>query len=498
VKTSQRVAKNVLLGGLGTAISSALQFAAVLIIARILSVDQFGIYALQIAFVTILQQAAEMGIGSILIRDLAIKPDYLVTLFGAALALEWVVFLLVVLAMVLILPLFHLSAVVAVSTLVMGISGLWALRANIYGAVLRSQEDNDLQALGFVLYGAVHFSLVLIVAAFHLGLVAIAFTYVIANAIQVLCYRLIVVRRYGRPLIRSNPALWKYLVVNALPVGATASSRAVGEQSDVVSLSWLTNVRTVGLYGGAYKLAAGLRFVPQPLVFALFPLYSRAAGASGSKQDFGAIYERSVRTLLLGAIPLAALFFAVPHVLAVGFLGPHYGESAPAIRLLGIAAMLFIVGTPFPALFTALGQQRFLLVSSTCAIALRVVFNVSLIPFLSMTGACCAVALSEGILLGLWISRLSGLGFQLNIGQLLWRPLVASLLIGVILHYSAIQSLRALAVGGTLCGILYVALVVSLGAFSAAELAIAREGLGFVQPFLAQSTRWLKRRPSKP
>src|SRR5208283_4076064 len=85
VKTSQRVAKNVLLGGLGTAISSALQFAAVLIIARILSVDQFGIYALQIAFVTILQQAAEMGIGSILIRDLAIKPDDLVTLFGAAL-----------------------------------------------------------------------------------------------------------------------------------------------------------------------------------------------------------------------------------------------------------------------------------------------------------------------------------------------------------------------------------------------------------------------------
>src|SRR5208337_5290552 len=136
---------------------------------------------------------------------------------------------------------------------------------------------------------------------------------------------------------------------------------------------------------------------------------SRAAGASGSKKDFGAIYERSVRTLLLGALPLAALFFAVPRVLAVGFLGPHYAESAPAIRLLGVAAMLFIVGTPFPALFTALAQQRFLLISTTCAIVLRVGFNVALIPLLGLNGACCAVALSEGILLGSWIGRLRGL-----------------------------------------------------------------------------------------
>ena len=235
--------------------------------------------------------------------------------------------------------------------------------------------------------------------------------------------------------------------------------------------------------------------LPQPLVFALFPLYSRAAGKSGSKKDFGAIYERSVRTLLLGAMPLAALFFAVPRVLAVGFLGPHYAESASAIRLLGVTAMLFIVGTPFPALFTALAQQRFLLISTTCAIALRVVFNLTLIPLLGLDGACSAVALSEAVLLAAWISRLHGLGYQLRLEQLVWRPLVASVLIGLILRYSAIHSLRALAVGGAFCGILYVTLVVSLGAFSAAELQIAREGLGFVQPLLAQSTRRLRRRP---
>jgi O-antigen/teichoic acid export membrane protein len=493
VKVSQRVIKNVLLGGLGTAISSALQIAAVLIIARLLHATQFGVYSLIVAFVTVLQVVGEAGLGSIIIRDLAITPQNLGELFGAVLSLEWVIFFVVVLMGPIVL-LLHLTLVVAVSTLLMGLSGLLCIRAILYGALLRSQEDHELQALGFVLFGLVQFALVVAVAKWHLGLVGVSATYVVANAVQVLFYRRIVIRRYERPKLQWDMALWKSLLTNSVPIGAATSGRALGEQTDFISLSWFTNIRTVGLYSGPYKIVAALRFLPQPLVYALFPLYSRAAGVGGSKREFGEIYERTIRTLLIAAMPLAVLFLSVPRVLVVGLLGSHYVESAPAMQRLGIVAMLVFVGTPFPALLTALAEQRFLLLSTAVAAGLRAAANVTLVPFFGVNGACWAVTLSEAVLLSLWVSRLWAVGFPLPLAQLLWRPALGSLIISGILHYSHVQSLSSLALVGALCGILYLALIVNLGAFSEAEIRIAREGISFFKPLWEQSSSGLKRK----
>jgi O-antigen/teichoic acid export membrane protein len=493
MKPSQRVAKNVLLGGLGATISSLLQFGAVLVIARTLTVAQFGVYSLLIAFTTVLQQVGEAGIGSILIRDLATTPQNLARLFGAVLSLHWLTFFVVVLAMGAIVPLLHLTPVVTAATLLMGLSGLLCVRAILYGALLRSQEDSDLQAHGFLLYGIVQFSLILAVAKFRLGLVAVVGAYALANAVQGLFYYLVVVRRYERPTLHWNRALWKYLLINSLPIGAATSARSLGEQTDFLSLSWFTNIRTVGLYSGPYKIVIAFRFLPQPLVYALFPLYSRAAGISGSKQEFGEIYERTIRTMVLCAMPLTALFLCVPHVLVVGLLGRRYAESAPVMQWLGIVAMLFVVGTPFPAMLTALAEQRFLLISAAIAMVLRAIANVILVPLLGLYGPCCAVILSETALLGLWVSRLWALGFPLQVGKLLWLPALGSLIIGVILHYSHVQTLGWLALVGALCAILYLVLILSLGAFSEAELQTAREGMGFLQPLWEVSFRGSKR-----
>jgi O-antigen/teichoic acid export membrane protein len=486
VKESQRLVKNLSFSTVGNVLSSLLQLGAVIIVARALPVEQFAIYSLLVAFASMLQRAGDMGVGAILVRDLAVKPENTGKLLGAALSLAWTFVIAVAAGMAVVIPLLHLSSEVKLAAAFMGLSGLMGFQAGYLGAVIRSQEDNEYHALGYTIYGLAVFVLVLIAAHSWSVLVSVALACFVANIIQVLFFRWVVNRRYGQTRMRVDFPLWKYLLKNSIPVGVSSLTRTAGDQSDIFILSWLTNLRATGLYSGPFKVTASLRFVPQPVMFVLSPIYSRVAAAPDGKTEFRDLYERILKALIVIAFPLAVIFFAAPHTLTVGFFGRRYVDAAPVMRLMSMAIWLFFVESAFPMLLTSLNQQKFLLSSMSSALALRVVLNVFLTWRLGMYGPCWAIVLSETTLLIVMIGKLWSLGYQLPVMSLLWRPCVGSLLMGAILFYWNPHSLPFLTLAVLFAGALYLAITVKLGAVSDDEREMAREGLNFLRPFLAE------------
>ena len=67
MKQSQRIAKNVLAGGISTVLGGAFQLAAVLLIARRVSVAEFGIYSFTLAFAFLMSRLGDMGVSNILV-----------------------------------------------------------------------------------------------------------------------------------------------------------------------------------------------------------------------------------------------------------------------------------------------------------------------------------------------------------------------------------------------------------------------------------------------
>ena len=128
-----------------------------------------------------------------------------------------------------------------------------------------------------------------------------------ANIFQWLFYRWVVIQRYGRPRLHINLAVWKYLVVNALPLGAAGVVRLLAEQADILILTWLTDPRSVGLFSGPFRMTTGLRFVPQAMVIALFPLFSRAARVANPSAEFHEAYERGFKGFVIIGCPIAML-----------------------------------------------------------------------------------------------------------------------------------------------------------------------------------------------
>jgi O-antigen/teichoic acid export membrane protein len=489
---SQRIVKNVLAGGISTAIGGLLQVVAILLIARHLSVAEFGIYSFMAAFAFALQRLADLGTSNILMRDMAVKPGKLAELLGGALPLAWVISFVAGLLMLAAIWFLHFDLRVKVLTEIMGLAGLSQFICGCYGAVLRSQEDNELHALGVVLQRILLVALVFTALELRTALTGVTLALLISNLCQWWFYRWIVINRYVRPKVHFDFQFWKYLLTSSIPIGGAAVVRLLGEQADIIVLTWLVDLRAVAFFSAPYKLVTGLRFIPQAMVIALFPMYSRAAS---SRTEFHEAYERGIKGFLLIGVPLALLFVLAPRILCVGLLGARYQVSTEAMRLLGIGLLLLFAASPFPFLLTALNEQSFLFVSSAIGFAVRVVLDVVLTASFGFTGPCLSLIASEGVMVAMWVGKVWRLGYPLPLGDILWRPCVAGALMGAIVYFVKGGSLLSLAPFALASTAIYFAAIVKLGAFSKAELAQAREGLNFVRPLVAGWSRQLQRKP---
>ena len=492
MKQSQRVVKNVLAGGVSTAAGGLMQLAAVLLVARWLTVAEFGTYAFMVSLAFILQRLADLGVTSILVRDMAVEPSRIGELLGIALSLAWAVCAAVVMLMTLAIFLLPVDRRMGVLTLIMGIGSLSQFQCNCYGSVLISQEENDLQSSGFILHKISLLLTVLVALGIRSGLPGVVTAHLLSSIFQWRFNRWIVVKRYVRPRLSFNIELWKRILADSIPMGATNVVRLVSEQVDILILTALTNLQVVGLYSGPYKLCTGLRFIPLAMVLALFPVYSRAAGISGSRAEFQEMYERGARGFLLLGAPVAVVFLCAPATLTSGLLGAHYLAAAPVMRLLGIGVLLLFVGSPFPFLLTALGQQRFLFVSSAIAFVLRASLDLAWTPVFGFLGPCWAVIVSETFLIMMWTARLWSMGYTLALGKILWRPCLAGLVMAVIIEVLRARSLISLAPIAIAAAAVYLIVIVKLGAISEDELEMGKEGIYFVRPYLAQWSRQLR------
>jgi O-antigen/teichoic acid export membrane protein len=298
-----------------------------------------------------------------------------------------------------------------------------------------------------------------------------------------------VARRYGHVRLAREWGMWKYLLTHSIPVGGATVLRLLSQQLDVFILTWMRDLRSVGLFSGPYRISMALRFIPQTMSLPLYPMYARMAHGPGGRAALQVAYVRSVKFFLILGLPVTILFAGFAQVLIAVLLGPKYREATGAMQWVGLAFLPFFVSDPLPFLLTALDEQRFLLWSTIIALAARVGLNFALIPVLGFVGPCVAFFISEVLLLGLMVGWLARCGFTLPLLETGWKPLAAAgcMMLALWPCRGCPAALAAPAALGALA--VYGLVLWKLGTFSADEVELAREGGGFLKPFLAKWTR---------
>ncbi len=491
MKQSQRIVKNAVFGIGAGLVGGLVYLATVVTIARTVSVVEFGKYSFVLAFAMFFQLVADAGLPRMLIREIAKDPQALVPLVGAAASLIWVVSVAICLLVALIVPFLHFGTDVKVAALVMSLATMATFHGAGYSAVLRAFEDNELNYLGFVLQTLLLLGFIVVTIKLKMGLLGFVTAHLASNVLLWNFYHIVVSRLYARIPLRIDVSLWKSLLIAALPMGGGVMLRQLAFQLDILILTWMTNLTTVGLFSGPYRISMALRTIPQTLSLPLYPLYSRTAHLSPAR--FEEAYQWSMKFFALISIPLAAFFIAWSKPILRLALGAKFLPALPAMQLLGLGLVPFFLSTLFQYLFAALDEQRRFLASTCVGSALRILLLIMLIPRFGFAGPAMAFVCAETVIVGIWMFQLARLGFPANLGNVIWRPLAGGIAMALVLFAAGEAGLLWQLAAGVVSVIVYAVVLLAFKTFSMEEIHHAREGIAFVSPFIESWAKKLKR-----
>jgi len=493
MKQSQRIVKNAVVGVAAGVIGGLVYLATTIAIARNhnVSLAEFGKYQWVLAFAMIAQLVADSGLPRMMIREIAKDPECVGKISGAAAGLIWAISLVVCIVVGVIALFLPFGNDMKIAVMLMTLATLATFHAAGYSAVLRAFEDNELNYLGFILQKILFLGFILVMLHFRTGLVGFVVAHLLSNLFMWTFYHFLVSKFYTKVKLKIDLPLWKELFFSAVPMGGGVMLRQLAMQIDIFVLGLMTNMKTVGLFGGPYRLSWSLRTIPQTLSLPLYPLYSRTAHFSPSR--FGDVYRQSLKFFCLLSIPFAAFFITWSKQLLTLALGARFLPALPAMQLLGLGLIPFFVSTLFQYLFAALDAQKSFFVTTMIGSALRVTLLVALIPHYNYVGPAVAFVCAETLTVGLWIFQMHKLGYPAHLGNVLWRPLAAGAAMAGVLYLCADLSLVWQLAGAALSVLSYGAVLLALRTFSSEEISQAREGIAFLSPFVASWAKKLRR-----
>src|SRR5207244_552203 len=370
---------------------------------------------------------------------------------------------------------------VKIAALVMNMATMATFHSAGYSAVLRAFEDNELNYAGFVAQKILLLGFVIVAIKLKMGLVGFVTAHLVSNVLLWNFYHIIVSRLYARVPLRVDLSLWKSLLIAALPMGGGVMLRQLALQLDILILTWMTNLTTVGLFSGPYRISMALRTIPQNLALPLYPLYSRTAHLSPER--FKEAYQWSVKFFALISIPMAAFFIAWSKPILRLALGAKFLPALPAMQLLGLGLVPFFLSTLFQYLFAALDEQRRFLTSTCMGSGLRILLLIILIPRFGFVGPSIAFVCAETVIVGIWMFQLARLGFPANLGNVIWKPLAGGFAMTLVLFAASGGRLLWQIPAAVLSVIVYALVLLGLKTFSMEEMHHARAGIAFVSPF---------------
>lgn len=377
----------------GEIVNKAARFVAAVVLARELTLADYGLVNVGIAIAGILFVASGLGLPETGSRDASISPARASELVDRVLAGRYLV-------------LGALGAVVLAAVAVAAPGNLVAvvLAVAMAGALAGSVEWllRGLERMGSIAVANAAGGVVVVA-----GAVVVVTTNPSAEAALAvfvageLCVALLMLRAARLPgLPRPRTAGLRAAVRRSWPLGASALVvYSYYANVDTILLSVTRSAEEAGLYSAPYRLFLALNVIGTFAAYALMPRIARAV-AAGAATDAAAmaVLRRALVPLAgYGAVVLAGVELAGGEVLRALF-GRPFGEQGDVFLVLCLAIPWYTAAFPVGYALIARDANRRFFLGAGVAGGLNIGLNVALIPPLGPIGAAIAttVALVAG------------------------------------------------------------------------------------------------------
>jgi O-antigen/teichoic acid export membrane protein len=462
LKSSQRVAYGAGFRAFGEILSKPASLLFYVVLARQLGKGSFGLFVLAISTTSLLLLFGGLGLKELVGKEVARDRDEVHHLFWNALALKVGLMGVLLPVAVAIVAIGGYSGEALVATLILGIAvGLENLTAIISG-VLQGFERQQYIATALLLnrFSTAAMGITALLAG--AGLVPAAALTAFGSALGLVTAFELMQRRVVRPRLEIDPRRWRGLIRAGFPLGVIGMLGQAVLGSSVVLLGLLTaNQAEVGDYGAAFRLIETTVFISWSFSSALMPWFSRHSGQQAGAGGLARGFEMSLNGIISVMLPLALTISIFADPLVKFLYGEDYAGAIEPLRVLAAMTVLWGINGVVTAVVVGRGRPRAYVIPALVAVLLTLALAIVLMPKYGAVGAAVTTVPAAAALSLLTITattRIVGIIRPL-------RVLVAPASAGLLMAGTTVL----------VAGIPWpAAVVVSLGAYAAAFLAIER------------------------
>lgn len=413
---SKKVARNTAMQVAGKLISVAAALVALGFITRFLGKDGYGEYSTALAFLSFFGVAADMGLCTILARELSDakhSAQWITSnIFTFRLAADIITF-----ALVPIIALgFNYSSVVKQTIAIGSVAFLFISSAMVLEAVFQKELRVDKVAIAEVSGKTLFLALALLAIKYKFDFTGRIFMGAMAAGNGLLLLLMIIfTRKIIKFSLKINWAYWKHILKAAVPMSLAIIFNRIYFKVDTLMLSMSSINRRpvfnpaadVGIYNLPYKILEVIVFLSIIFVGIVFPILAKYIKTDLEK--FKNAFKLSHDALLISAIPLVfgGCILAKPMIMLLG--GSEFIASIAVFRILLFAVVIMFLNALVSHVIIAAGKEKDVAKIHFIGAILSVGTNLIFIPLYTYIGASATTIFVELIMLilGYWIVKKS-------------------------------------------------------------------------------------------
>ena len=435
----RKIAYNTVVSMGARVVGVALSLVGIGFIARYLGQEGFGSYALILAFLAIFNILADLGLYSLMTREIS-RPGADEKKIASNIFTLRVVVLLIFLSLAFITVwFFPYPLQVKIGVAIGAASFLFLSASQVLMGIFQKYLRTDKAALAEVIGRAIQLGLVILFIHLDLGLLAIL-TALIVSAGSIFILNFFFARKYVPLTLAFDFPFWKKLLKAAFPIAISIVLTLIYFKIDSIFLSLgfinrssASPISDVGIYNIAYKVLEGLIFFPAMLVGLIMPLLSKFAFSD--QAQFKKIFQKTLDILIIFIVPIVIglLILSLPVVVLIG--GKEFSASAPVLQILTLAVGLIFLGNLFGHSIIALDKQKIGAWIYFGGMIFNVIANLIFIPKYSYLGAAMTTVFTEFLVTALMLYLIYKTISCFPSFKIIFKVLFAGLIMGGFLYY---------------------------------------------------------------
>lgn len=378
-------------------LQKVISFAYFTVVARVIGVENTGVYFFAITFTTIFTVVADFGLGPILTREAARHDDQAATYFNIAF---WGKVIFGLGAYILVVFFINIFDYPVLTKTLVYISGITMFLDNLGAAfysIFRARKNLIYESIGIVGMQATTLAVGSVALFLHWPLHWLILAYTIPSFLNLLYVSFFLRRVYGISVTgKFDWAILKMFLILSWPFALAGIISRLYAYSDSLLMSKMLSATELGYWSVPYKITFAFQFIPAALSASIFPVMSGLYITE--KEKIGDLFVKSWRYLFAIVFPLTLGLIALAEPVIVKLYKPQFAPAVPVLQILLVSLIFGFLGFVTGATLNATNRQRVQTALLAVVLVINIILNLVLLPKFGIVGAAIAALVSNFVL----------------------------------------------------------------------------------------------------